>query len=116
MHNQQTYIEWVPFLVAPDVSTDAVLAAADTLQREFLSSAPGCLRRTLWQRADGGYVDCVEWRSRADYESAMAAAMAHPAAQQFFALLADPDAAARETQHFTALARWTSSPDSGTIP
>jgi hypothetical protein len=102
-----THLEWVPFLAAPGVSHAQLVAAAERLHTEFLSTRPGYLRRSLLRTAEGGFIDCIVWQSADDHAAAMADAMAHPAAAAFFACLADPDAAGRDMRQFDILCDWT---------
>lgn len=101
------HLEWVPFHAAPGVSDADLLAAAERLHREFLAHQPGYVRRCLLRDADGSFVDSVHWRSADDHAAAMAVAMTHPAAQAFFACLADPDAAGAAMRHFAVVRDWT---------
>ncbi|MCE2942758.1 MAG: hypothetical protein ACK53A_13245 [Gemmatimonadota bacterium] len=107
MPDRATLLEWTPFRAAPGVSDTHLLAAADRLTREFLAPLPGYVRRFLLRQDDGSYVDCIAWRSAKDHAVAMETAMTHPAAQDFFACLEDPEAAGAAMRHFTIAADWT---------
>jgi hypothetical protein len=107
MTDRAAHLEWVPFHTAPGVSEATLIAAAEQLHREFLALQPGYIRRSLLRDAEGGFVDCVAWRSAADHASAMTASMDHPAAQPFFACLANPEADGADMHHFHVVQDWT---------
>ncbi|MCU0635678.1 MAG: hypothetical protein MUE41_12455 [Gemmatimonadaceae bacterium] len=107
MTTTAAHLEWVPFRAADGVSDADLIAAADRLHHEFLAAEAGYVRRSLLRDAEGAFVDCVAWRSAADHAAAMERAMAHPAAQAFFACLADPQAAGAAMQHFAIVRDWT---------
>lgn len=107
MSTASAHLEWVPFRAAPGVTHADLLAAAERLHREFLAAQPGFLRRSLLADDSGGFVDCVAWQSAADHAAAMESSMTHPAAQAFFACLADPDAVGAAMQHFAIVRDWT---------
>lgn len=58
-------IELALFRARPEVTGDALLAAAETAT-EYLKACRGFSRRRLVQGADGQWLDHVEWRSTAD--------------------------------------------------
>jgi hypothetical protein len=86
-------IEWAPFRIRPGVDEPALLEAAQAIETAFLSSCEGFVRRELARR-DGGYVDIVWWRSKADADAAMAKTSSSEACERYFGLMdfdqADP--------------------------
>jgi len=88
-------VEWAPFKVRPGTTRAALLEASEHLQRDFLATRPGFLRRELVAGGDR-YADIIWWRDRAAVDAAMAAVAASPACASYFALMdinvADPEA------------------------
>jgi hypothetical protein len=86
-------IEWAPFRTRPGVDEAALLEAARAIETAFLARCEGFVRRELARR-DGGYVDIVWWRSRADADAAMAKTSSSEACGRYFGLMdfdpADP--------------------------
>lgn len=106
MVQNDVHVEWVPFRAAPGVTPSALRAAADALTAEFLQAQPGFVHRALLQDADGGWVDCVTWRSRADHDAAMTRFGASPVVGAFLALLEDPAAAGAAMRHYHVAQAW----------
>jgi len=80
-------IEWAPFRLADGVTDEALLAASETLQRDFLAGQPGFVRRELLRGTDGQWVDLVHWENEASASAAFNAAMESPNCAEYFKLL-----------------------------
>lgn len=87
----ETVVELAPFRVADGVTREALLSASDQLQAEFLAQQPGFVARELLEGADGQWTDLVHWRSRADAERVLQAAMTSPVCAKYFALMVAAD-------------------------
>lgn len=88
-HKNNHTIEFAPFTLAEGVDEAALFAAADDLQKEFLSRQKGFLKRDLARLADGRWADIIYWDSRESVEQAMQTAPENPAALRYFQLMAD---------------------------
>ena len=86
-------IEWAPFRAAAGVSDEAIVAASEALQRDFLRHQPGFVRRELLRGADGQWVDLVQWRDQAAADAVVDAIGSSPACQAYFRLMDGADAA-----------------------
>jgi hypothetical protein len=73
------------------VDEAALIAAADDLQKEFLSRQKGFIKRDLVRVADGKWADVIYWESRESVEQAMQTAPENPAALSYFQLMATAD-------------------------
>ena len=80
-------IEWAPFRLAESASEDALLRAAEALQRDFLERQPGYLRRELLRAADGRWFDFIVWKDEPSAAAAMQDAPSHAPCQAYFALM-----------------------------
>lgn len=90
MNNQNSpTIEFAPFTLAEGVDETTLLAAADALQKEFLSWQKGFIKRDLVRVADGKWADVIYWESRESVEQAMQTAPENPAALRYFQLMVD---------------------------
>jgi len=87
IHNHT--IEFAPFILAEGVDEATLIAAADDLQKEFLSLQKGFIKRELAHLADGKWADVIYWESRESVEQAMQTAPENPAALRYFQLMAD---------------------------
>lgn len=77
-------------LVAPGrlkdgVTEEALLAASERFQREFVSTQPGVVRRALVARPDGVYADIVFFADEAAVQRAMEAEQHSDAYHHFMA-------------------------------
>jgi heme-degrading monooxygenase HmoA len=89
MNNQNNpTIEFASFTLAEGVDEAALIAAADDLQKEFLSRQKGFIKRDLVRVADGKWADVIYWESRESVEQAMQSAPENPAALRYFQLMA----------------------------
>jgi len=68
------------------VTEEAMLAASDRFQREFVVDHPGVLRRVLVADAGGGYADIVFFADEAAVEEVMAAEQTSEVCHQFMSL------------------------------
>jgi heme-degrading monooxygenase HmoA len=90
MNNQNSpTIEFAPFALAEGVDEATLFAAADALQKEFLSRQKGFIKRDLVRVADGRWADVIYWESRESVEQAMQTAPQNPAALRYFQLMQD---------------------------
>ena len=85
-------IEWAPFRLAPGASEAALLAAAESIQREFLERRPGYVRRELLRGDYGRWVDLIVWRDEASAQAAMQAAESSDSCRAYFGLMTGVDA------------------------
>jgi hypothetical protein len=76
-----------PFRLASGRTEADLLAASDTLERDFVSNQPGILSRDLVLKEDGRYMDIVRFRSREDMEQVMEAERTSPVCHDFFAVM-----------------------------
>jgi len=88
-------LEWTPFRLKPTVDQQSLLAASETLQREFLSAQPGFVRRLLLRAGDGSYVDLIWWNSMEAAEGAMTKAASSPSWCEYSVLMNDAESDAR---------------------
>ena len=86
-------VEWAPFRLAPGTDETTLLAASDTLQRDFLEHQPGFVRRELLRGADDGWVDLVFWADESSARAAMGAAGSSPVCHAYFHLMQGGDTA-----------------------
>jgi hypothetical protein len=80
-------LEWAPFRLKPGVDEATLLHASEPMQRDFLSSQNGFVRRELIQGAEGAYTDLVWWESFAVSQVAMKKAAASPAVKAYLAVM-----------------------------
>ncbi|HKH92206.1 MAG TPA: hypothetical protein VKA54_10390 [Gemmatimonadaceae bacterium] len=86
-------VEWAPFRVVDGVTEQAVLAASDSLQRDFLARQRGFVRRELLRGPDGQWVDLVHWEDEAAAHAVFTAAMESPVCAEYFKLMVMPEGA-----------------------
>ena len=84
-------IEWAPFKLAPNVTEEELLRAADAIQRDFLTAQPGYVRRDLLRNGDESWCDLIYWESSAAAEAAMQHALNSPACNKYFKLMVGLD-------------------------
>ena len=80
-------VEWAPFALAEGVEEATLLAAAEALQRDFLSQQPGFIARELLKGAGNEWVDLLYWASQEAAAAAMQTAGSVPACQAYFSLM-----------------------------
>lgn len=84
-------IEFAPFTLVEGVDESALIAAADELQKEFLSQQKGFIKRDLVRGADSKWADIIYWESKDSVEQAMENAPNNPAALKYFQLMVPPN-------------------------
>ncbi len=75
------------FRVRDGVADEEVIAAAEKLHRDFLSSYDGVIYRELMKAADGTWIDTVHWESVGAFAKAAADVFTHPGAAGLMALI-----------------------------
>ena len=84
-------VEWAPFRLAAGADEATLLAASETLQRDFLQHQPGFVRRELLRGADGEWADLVVWADERSAAVAMSSAEASPVCHAYFHLMEGGD-------------------------
>ena len=87
MPTEDVVIEWAPFRVRAGVTVEALIAASDQLQADFLARQPGFVSRELLRGPDQQWTDLVFWESRAAVDTAMQKVADSPACGRYFALM-----------------------------
>ncbi len=82
--NTELTIEMAPFTVASGITEEALLAASDRLERDFLSMSDGYLGRVLVRRDAGEWTDIVFWKSGGHAAKAMEAVASSAACHAYF--------------------------------
>lgn len=105
-------VELAPFALAPGTTPQALHAASERLEREFLSACEGYLGRILLRREDGQYADLVFWASVEAARAAMSRAAGSAVCRDYFACMLQADHAdpAQGVSLFTAVRHY------GTVP
>lgn len=93
---QTRILEIVTFRPGRDVDPDDFEAAAAEIG-PWLSTQPGFIGRTLARECDGGFVDCIEWRSMDHAKRAASRLMGEPSAEPMMAMI---DAATVSMRHY----------------
>jgi len=96
-----------PAKLAPGKTEAELLAASDKFQREFVRLQPGILRRELVKRADGEYLDIVQFRSREDADDVIEKEKTSQACHEFFAFLDTTDMDESEIEFTISLATYS---------
>jgi hypothetical protein len=78
---------FAPVTLAKGISEAELLKASEKFQTEFVSKESGVLRRELVRKADGTYVDIVQFRSKEDFEAVSKKEMESPICMEFFSLM-----------------------------
>jgi hypothetical protein len=89
--DRDVVVEWAPFRLVEGVSERDLLAASETLQREFLARQRGFVRRELLRAADGQWSDLVHWEDERAAHDVFDAAMASPVCADYFKLMVMPE-------------------------
>ena len=93
MTSQATYVQLAPIRLKAGHDEQALLAASDAFQANFVSKQAGIVQRTLLRAKNGGYADLVFFESKADAERVAQAEQTSEHCAAFFELLEAPDPA-----------------------
>jgi hypothetical protein len=104
-------VEWAPFRLVSGATEQALLAASESLQRDFLGRQRGFVRRELLRGADGQWVDLVHWEDEAAAHAVLAAAMESSVCAEYFKLMETPEGAdlAASVLHLTRVRAYPAS-------
>ncbi|MDH5671085.1 MAG: hypothetical protein OEZ06_02990 [Myxococcales bacterium] len=76
-----------PIKLAPGRTENDLIAASDRFQEQFVRHQPGVLRRELVRRAEGDYLDIIQFRSMDDAEAVMQAERESEVCRAFFEVM-----------------------------
>ncbi len=89
--NAELTIEMAPFAMMNGITEEALLAASDKLEREFLSKSDGYVGRVLVREETGKWADIVFWKSEAHASKAMEAVASNAACRSYFECMKEAD-------------------------
>jgi len=89
--NADLTIEMATFTMADGFTEEALLAASEKLEREFLSRTDGYMGRVLVRKDAGGWADIVFWQSEAHASKAMEAVASSAACRAYFECMKEAD-------------------------
>ncbi|VAW21080.1 hypothetical protein MNBD_ALPHA11-634 [hydrothermal vent metagenome] len=73
--------------LAKGISEADLLAGSEKFQKQFAGKQPGLIRRELVRKADGNYLDIVQFASMAHAEALMEKEKTSAVCHEFFALM-----------------------------
>jgi hypothetical protein len=85
-------VEWSEFKVAPGVSEDTMLKAADSVHENFLRKHKGFVRWELLKGKDGQWSALLYWNDQASVDAAMLNVEHSPSGAACFKGMANPEA------------------------
>lgn len=92
-----------PIKLSAGKTESDLLAASKHFQEAFVDQEPGILRRELVRKADGTYLDIVQFRSAADAGDVIEKEQSSTACQQFFAVMDMTDESAADFELMPSL-------------
>jgi len=84
-----------------------LLAASEKFQKDFVSLQPGILRRELVKKAEGNYMDIVQFRSREDADDVIEKEKTSSVCQDFFSVMDMTDMVEDDVCFYASLATYT---------
>ena len=85
MSNRVTVL--APIKLAPGKTEEDLLKASRKFQEEFVNTEPGIIRRELVRKAEGEYMDIVQFRSEEDAQDVIKKEMESPVCRDFFSVM-----------------------------
>lgn len=83
-----------PVKLAKGITEADLLSASRKFQSDFVAHQPGVIRRELVKKADGSYLDIIQFRSKKDMEDVIKKEQASEICAEFFAIMDMSDAEA----------------------
>gem|GEM_PF-602417 len=83
----KTVLEYAPFQVRDGVTEEEFLQMSSRLEKEFLITQPGFIRRELLRKGANNWADLIYWKSEAEAKKAMKAAESNDVANRYFQLI-----------------------------
>ncbi len=96
-----------PITLAKGKSEADLLAASNIFQTDFVNDQEGVIRRELIRKADGQYLDIVQFRSVEDARDVIKKEMVSPACHAFFSIMDLSDMDDLEMELYPSLATYT---------
>ncbi|MEQ9303831.1 MAG: VOC family protein [Marinoscillum sp.] len=86
-HPENTVLEWAPFTLKENVSTEYFYAISARLEKEFLIHQPGFIKRELLKQNDDAFVDLIYWANEEAAKTAFERFNEYEIANKYFELL-----------------------------
>ena len=99
-------IEWAPFIKKAHVSDDALIAAADLVNRAFLTKQKGFIRRELISKTSTEYADLIYWETEEDAVNAGNKVNTCAECNAYFTLMDMNSQTTNGFSHYRIIKRW----------
>ena len=100
-------IEWAPFVKATNVTDEQLVAAANTVNSNFLASQKGFIKRELIKKNEHEYADVVYWQTKPDAVTAGEKVNTCIECNEYFKLMAVGVKTGDEFSHYTIIKSWS---------
>lgn len=100
-------IEWAPFVKAGSVTDEQLVAAANTVNSNFLVKQKGFIKRELIKKNESEYADVVYWQTKPDAIKAGEKVSTCIECSEYFKLMAVGVKAGEGFSHYTIIKSWS---------
>lgn len=100
-------IEWAPFVKAVSVTDEQLVAAANTVNSNFLVNQKGFIKRELIKKNESEYADVVYWQTKADAITAGEKVSTCIECNEYFKLMAVEVNTGGGFSHYTIIKSWS---------
>ena len=99
-------VEWAPFIKAPDVSDEQLIARANVVNSDFLIKQKGFIKRELIKKNNNEYADVIYWETKSDAVSAGEKVNTCVTCGEYFQLMNMGEKAGEGFAHYTIIRSW----------
>lgn len=102
----ETAIEWAPFIKAPSVTDEQLIAKANDVNSNFLIKQKGFIKRELIKKDDNEYADVVYWETKNDAVTAGDKVNTCVKCGEYFELMKMEETAGEGFSHYSIIKSW----------
>lgn len=103
---EETAIEWAPFIKSPNVTDEQLIAAANSLNSDFLIKQKGFIKRELIKKNDNEYADVIYWETNTDAVTAGEKVSTCVKCNEYFTLMVMDAKSGEGFSHYTIIKSW----------
>jgi len=103
---EETAVEWAPFIKSSGVTDEQLIAAANSVNSDFLIKQKGFIKRELIKKNDNEYADVIYWETKTDAVTAGEKVSTCVKCNEYFKLMVMDAKSGEGFSHYIIIKSW----------